>query len=131
MDVYIALKASLKWAPIVGWVSTRSTRLHATASLSSFALHSFRWGTGLTNVVLQAMQIFDFLFLHRSWAADREYLARKLSDIGRRAEKSDEPLALFIFPEGTLVSSQTRPISKKYAEKMNIVRFDPSPSSRN
>ncbi|EJD52157.1 acyltransferase-domain-containing protein [Auricularia subglabra TFB-10046 SS5] len=86
MDVYIVLKKSLKWVPVVGW----------------------------------GMQVFRFLFLARSWAHDKEYLARKLADIGKLAEQKDQPLALVLYPEGTLVSKDTRPISKKYADKMGI-----------
>lgn len=86
MDVYIALKKSLKWVPIVGW----------------------------------AMQIFNFIFLERSWAHDRVHFSQKLAEIGKRAEHTDQPLALFLFPEGTLVSKATRPPSKKYAMKLGI-----------
>ena len=112
MDVYIALKKSLKWVPVVGWVSSAPAPQPPCSA-----------NNGLTDRPnAQAMQIFDFLFLARSWAHDKVYLARKLAGIGRRAERSDDPLALFIFPEGTLVSSQTRPLSKKYADKMGIVR---------
>lgn len=67
--------------------------------------------------------MFNFLFLARSWVHDKAYLHRKLGQIGKHAEKSDTPLALFIFPEGTLVSKDTRPLSKKYADKMGIVRL--------
>lgn len=34
----------------------------------------------------------------------------------------DTPLTLILYPEGTLVSKDTRPISKKYADKLGIVR---------
>ena len=67
------------------------------------------------------MQIFRFIFLARSWASDRLYLSAQLSKLGRKAQQQDNPFALIIYPEGTLVSSDTRPVSKKYAEKMGIV----------
>jgi 1-acyl-sn-glycerol-3-phosphate acyltransferase len=67
------------------------------------------------------MQFFDFIFLARSWASDRAELARHLSAIGRAAEKEDHPLAFVLYPEGTLVSKDTRPISRKFADKMGIV----------
>ena len=77
---------------------------------------------------MQAMQFFKFIFLERSWAADRLNLTSRLSAIAahhmttttQRAEE-DEPLALIIFPEGTLVSNLTLPVSQKYAEKMGLV----------
>lgn len=74
------------------------------------------------------MQFFDFIFLERSWAVDRLNLTSHLSALAahhlttttERAE-DDEPLALIIFPEGTLVSENTVPVSQKYAEKMGLV----------
>ncbi|KAI5833727.1 hypothetical protein K523DRAFT_348651 [Schizophyllum commune Tattone D] len=85
-NVYITLKNSLKWVPVVGW----------------------------------GMQFFSFIFLARSWAADRAQLASSLSRLGMEAEEEDNPLAFILYPEGTLVSDQTRPISKKYADKLGI-----------
>lgn len=67
------------------------------------------------------MQFFNFIFLARSWASDRHYLVKELATIGRRAEQTDIPLTFILYPEGTLVSKDTRPISKKYADKMGIV----------
>lgn len=69
------------------------------------------------------MQFFDFIFLAQSWASDRVHLAAHLSAIGRSAEREDKPLTLVLYPEGTLVSQDTRPKSKKYADKMGIVRI--------
>ncbi|EIM83363.1 acyltransferase-domain-containing protein [Stereum hirsutum FP-91666 SS1] len=85
-DVYIVLKKSLKWVPILGW----------------------------------GMQFFNFIFLARSWASDRHYLVKELATIGRQAEQTDIPLTFILYPEGTLVSKDTRPISKKYADKIGI-----------
>ncbi|TRM61486.1 acyltransferase-domain-containing protein [Schizophyllum amplum] len=84
--VYITLKKSLKWLPVVGW----------------------------------GMQFFSFIFLARSWASDRAQLAASLSRLGMEAEEEDNPLAFILYPEGTLVSPQTRPISKKFADKLGI-----------
>lgn len=81
--VYITLKNTLKWIPVVGW----------------------------------GMQFFNFIFLARSWASDKLQLASALAAL----VKEDGPLAFIIYPEGTLVSNMTRPISKKFAEKMGIV----------
>lgn len=85
-DVFIVLKRSLKWMPIIGW----------------------------------AMQIFKFIFLARSWASDRIQLASHLSALGQQAERKDQPLTLLLYPEGTLVSKDTRPISKKFADKIGV-----------
>ncbi|RDB29090.1 putative acyltransferase CST26 [Hypsizygus marmoreus] len=84
--VYITLKKSLQWIPIVGW----------------------------------GMQLFNFIFLARSWASDRVHLASHLSSLGQHAEEEDNPLCFILYPEGTLVSKNTRPISKKFADKSGI-----------
>lgn len=67
------------------------------------------------------MQVYHFIFLARSWASDRLLLSEKLSRLAARAQLLSTPIALMIFPEGTLVSKDTRPISKKFAEKTGIV----------
>lgn len=69
----------------------------------------------------QGMQFFNFIFLARSWASDRLELSERLAWLGQRAEKEDTPLTFILYPEGTLVSKDTRPISKKYAEKIGVV----------
>jgi 1-acyl-sn-glycerol-3-phosphate acyltransferase len=69
------------------------------------------------------MQFFNFIFLARSWASDRVQLASQLSLLGRQAEQKNRPLSLILYPEGTLVSENTRPISKKFADKIGIVRL--------
>jgi len=48
------------------------------------------------------------------------HLSNSLAWLGRRAQTKDEPLTFILYPEGTLVSKDTRPISKKYADKMGI-----------
>jgi 1-acyl-sn-glycerol-3-phosphate acyltransferase len=69
------------------------------------------------------MQFFNFIFLARSWASDRVYLAKELALLGRRAQLHGTPLTFILYPEGTLVSPDTRPISKKFADKLGIVSF--------
>lgn len=71
----------------------------------------------------QGMQFYNFIFLSRSWASDRTHLAESLAWLGQRAEKQETPLTFILYPEGTLVSKDTRPISKKFADKMGIVRI--------
>ncbi|KAL0072157.1 hypothetical protein AAF712_001080 [Marasmius tenuissimus] len=103
--VYITLKKSLQWVPIVGWVR----------------IAPFDWPRGgLIHLGIQGMQFFNFIFLARSWASDRVQLARHLSTLGKSAEREDHPLAFILYPEGTLVSKDTRPISRKFADKTGI-----------
>ncbi|KAI6045007.1 acyltransferase-domain-containing protein [Pisolithus marmoratus] len=85
-DVFIVLKKSLKWIPVLG--------------------------TG--------MQMFRFIFLSRSWAADQAQLTQLLSKLGKKAEEEDRPFAFILFPEGTLVSKHTRPISRSHAGRLGI-----------
>ncbi|KIM67125.1 hypothetical protein SCLCIDRAFT_14246 [Scleroderma citrinum Foug A] len=85
-DVFITLKKSLKWIPILG----------------------------------PGMQMFRFIFLARSWASDQAQLDKKLPKLGQKAEQEDDPFAFVLFPEGTLVSRETRPISRRYAEKIGV-----------
>ncbi|KAF9454892.1 hypothetical protein P691DRAFT_799900 [Macrolepiota fuliginosa MF-IS2] len=84
--VFITLKKSLQWVPIVGW----------------------------------GMQFFNFIFLARSWASDRVQLASHLASLGKEAKKENRPFCFLLYPEGTLVSKDTRPVSRKYADKMGI-----------
>lgn len=69
----------------------------------------------------QGMQFFNFIFLARSWAADRVQLASQLASLGKEARKENRPFCFLLYPEGTLVSRDTRPVSKKFADKMGIV----------
>ena len=107
-DVFIVLKKSLKWVPILGWVSTAAPPPADRADSG--------------RMYAQGMQFFNFIFLARSWASDRLDLSRSLSWLARCAEKEDSPLTFILYPEGTLVSKDTRPVSKKYADKLGIVR---------
>lgn len=67
------------------------------------------------------MQFFRFIFLARSWAKDKGPLGEHIVDVAEQAKAADSKLALMFFPEGTLVSPDTRPLSKKYADKVGIV----------
>ncbi|OAV92811.1 hypothetical protein PTTG_07092 [Puccinia triticina 1-1 BBBD Race 1] len=86
----IILKASLKWVPLVG----------------------------------PAMQMFSFIFLNRSWATDKKELLDQLDTLAADTRHPDVPaldkIGLLIFPEGTLVSALTRPMSARYAAKSGI-----------
>lgn len=92
-SILIILKKSLKWIPFVGW----------------------------------GMQFYRFIFLARNWASDQAQLAKQLGEVASQnhteagsSTNTAKKLLLLIFPEGTLVSKQTRPISAKFAEKMGI-----------
>lgn len=71
-------------------------------------------------IVGWGMQFFRFIFLARSWAKDRGPLGEHVINVAERAKAADNKLALMIFPEGTLVSRDTRPLSKKFADKTGI-----------
>ncbi|CAG8528425.1 28129_t:CDS:2 [Dentiscutata erythropus] len=86
--VKIILKASLKWMPIFGWYVS----------------------------IYEGMQFFDFIFLKRNWASDKDNLTKKLNEVA----DSDDPMWLLIFPEGTLVSKETRGWSQSYAAKIGV-----------
>ncbi|KAG8938178.1 hypothetical protein FRC03_007541, partial [Tulasnella sp. 419] len=66
------------------------------------------------------MQFFRFIFLARSWTSDKIALGKHLTRAGKEAQKHNKPFTMMIFPEGTLVSPDTRPLSKKYADKMGF-----------
>lgn len=68
-------------------------------------------------IVGSACQLFGFIFMARKWATDKEPMARQLDEIARENARVGEPMALLLFPEGTIVTANTRGISKKYAEK--------------
>ncbi|KAJ7630675.1 acyltransferase-domain-containing protein [Roridomyces roridus] len=85
-SVYITLKKSLQWLPVIGW----------------------------------AMRLFSFIFLARSWVSDRVQLSKHLSALGKAAAEDDKPFCFVLYPEGTVVSQNTRPISKKFADKTGI-----------
>ncbi|KAG6831269.1 hypothetical protein H0H92_011779 [Tricholoma furcatifolium] len=113
---------------ILHW-SSRSTPLRIHYTKEKFTVDTNRWlGTFShthhckiqLNGTIKGMQLYGFIFLARSWASDRLQLASHLSALGKRAEEEDKPLCFLLYPEGTLVSPNTRPISKKFAEKEGI-----------
>ncbi|ORX85634.1 hypothetical protein K493DRAFT_341740 [Basidiobolus meristosporus CBS 931.73] len=66
--------------------------------------------------LLQGMQFFDFIFLRRNWSADQIHLAKHLAHLSEGAH----PLWLILFPEGTVVSKDTRKRSAAFAEKEKL-----------
>ena len=66
------------------------------------------------------MQFFRFIFLARSWAHDKQALTSHFGRLARTSTKTGLPFLLLLFPEGTLVSDQTRPLSAAFAAKSGI-----------
>lgn len=62
------------------------------------------------------MRNYNFVFLSRNWARDRDYMVqsfRKVATVGQKCW-------LLIFPEGTNLSTTTYSKSSKYAEKVHM-----------
>lgn len=115
----ILLKASLKNIPVVGWGMVSLKYLFVF-----IFTHSFQ-------------RFFNFIFLRRSWASDRNNLTLALRQLGKEAQSGQEnsetsrllplrkrsPLWLLIFPEGTITSDEERVKSIKYAKREGIVSW--------
>nr|XP_018263820.1 acyltransferase [Kwoniella dejecticola CBS 10117]OBR85978.1 acyltransferase [Kwoniella dejecticola CBS 10117] len=90
-------------------------------------------------VIGWGMRFFRFIFMNRSWAADRDNLTLALTQLGHQARSGQEdhasetsgllwpkkrsPLWLLIFPEGTIVSDEERVKSVRYAEREGVADF--------
>lgn len=66
------------------------------------------------------MKFFDFIFLKRKLAFDKDNIINNL----QRSKRHHLPMWLVLFPEGTVISDCTRKKSKEYAEKNNMVKHD-------
>jgi hypothetical protein len=82
-----------------------------------------RSGSRYSNTYPLDRQFYDFIFLSRSWAADRTNLTLAFTHLGQRA-KSGGGMWLLIFPEGTITSDEERAKSVRYAEKEGVVSGD-------
>lgn len=96
------------------WCLSYSMRAHADVLI--ILKDSLKW----IPIVGWGMQFFQFIFLARSWAHDKQRLTSHLTRLARTAAGGQLPFLLLLFPEGTLVSPQTRPLSAKYATKIGI-----------
>jgi 1-acyl-sn-glycerol-3-phosphate acyltransferase len=67
-----------------------------------------------------AMQIFGFVFLKRDAAYDRDVMMDAFSE----AKRSELPVCLLLFPEGTVVSNHTKSVSREYARKNGLNLLD-------
>lgn len=67
-----------------------------------------------------ACSLYGFIFIARNWVTDKKSFQKQLKEVTEDLNfMGDEAkLALLVFPEGTLVTGNTRPISKKYADKL-------------
>ncbi|RSH88082.1 uncharacterized protein EHS24_000609 [Apiotrichum porosum] len=76
-------------------------------------------------IVGWGMQFFRFIFLKRSWAADKDNLTQSLNRLARLAKEGQmrSPLWLLIFPEGTITSDNERAKSKRYADRERVDDF--------
>ena len=70
-------------------------------------------------VIGWGMQFFDFLFVARRWEADQSYLSQRLSKLFNRKQ-----LWVLLFPEGTVVTPNTRSHMLRYAHKTGLVVGD-------
>lgn len=64
--------------------------------------------------------MYGFIFLARNWATDKKSFKKQLTEVTEDLNSigDEAKLALLVFPEGTLVTGNTRPISKKFADKL-------------
>ncbi|KAJ3280712.1 hypothetical protein HK104_000457 [Borealophlyctis nickersoniae] len=62
------------------------------------------------------MRFFEFIFMNRKWALDKENLTSHL----RRAKEDNLPLMLLLYPEGNLNTPNNRESCRAYAKKMDI-----------
>lgn len=67
-------------------------------------------------IIGKGMEFFEFIFLKRKLSEDKENLLEGLDKIS----KNNEKFWLLIFPEGTIISEETKKISDAYALKNNI-----------
>ncbi|RPA80154.1 acyltransferase-domain-containing protein [Ascobolus immersus RN42] len=65
------------------------------------------------------MMFYGFIFLARNWAKDQGRFAYRLNKL----TKSNDPMWLLIFPEGTNASDNGRRNSAKYAAKIGVNDF--------
>lgn len=78
-------------------------------------------------VIGQACRWFGFAFLERNWNKDKVNFERQLDGMAKDTLVRDEArgqLDFLLFPEGTIVTENTRGISSRYAEKAKLKDLD-------
>ena len=81
-------------------------RIHVVLKESLKKIPVFGWG----------MTLSKFIFLKRNWEQDKAGLAKHLHSLN----KSEDPMWLMFFPEGTNLATCTREKSRQWAEKNGI-----------
>ncbi|KAI8586061.1 acyltransferase-domain-containing protein [Geranomyces variabilis] len=94
------------WLWILAWHKNAHGCMKIILKQSLKYLPVFGWG----------MQFFEFIFLARKWAVDRAMMSKIL----HRALSDKLPLWLVIFPEGTVITDDTKGKTRAYAKKMDI-----------
>ncbi|GAA5992140.1 hypothetical protein JCM10908_001784 [Rhodotorula pacifica] len=74
-------------------------------------------------IIGSAAHLFGFIFMARKWATDKEPFKRQLEEIARENEGEGKQMALLLFPEGTIVTENTRGISRRFADKTQVDDF--------
>ncbi|KAK4057474.1 hypothetical protein OIO90_001543 [Microbotryomycetes sp. JL221] len=80
---------------------------------------------GKVPIIGWGAKLFGFIFLDRNWTSDRIVFAKQLKRIAEGSrEHSQDEMTLLIFPEGTIVTKNTRPKSLAFAEKMGLPDYE-------
>ncbi|GAA6008106.1 hypothetical protein JCM11491_001887 [Sporobolomyces phaffii] len=74
-------------------------------------------------VIGTACDWFGFAFLERNWAKDKLSFDRQLHEMARDCTAGGGNLDFLLFPEGTIVTANTRGISSRYAAKTGLQDF--------
>ena len=85
------------------WWNSQHQHIRIVLKKELLAVPVFGWG----------MRFFQFIFLDRKWRKDQQTLSRSLL----QASRCDLPLFLVLFPEGTVITSDTHERSRQYASK--------------
>ncbi|GAA5977858.1 hypothetical protein JCM5350_006199 [Sporobolomyces pararoseus] len=78
-------------------------------------------------IIGQACNWFGFAFLERNWSKDKVNFERQLDGMSKDCKAAGEEegkLDFLLFPEGTIVTENTRGISSRYAEKASLKDFN-------
>ncbi|GAA5887106.1 hypothetical protein JCM16303_007136 [Sporobolomyces ruberrimus] len=77
-------------------------------------------------IIGQACGWFGFAFLERNWSKDKAGFERQLEEMARDCQVEGEggKLDFLLFPEGTIVTENTRGISSRFAEKAKLKDFE-------
>ncbi|XP_035711163.1 lysocardiolipin acyltransferase 1-like [Folsomia candida] len=100
------------------WFFLWAALLHGCpAHRCKFVLKSYvRWIPGIG----WGLQMAGFLFLHRNWKKDQEFLRRSLNYF----KKLDENYLILIFPEGNHLFAATKKKSNAFAKKAGLPGYD-------